>query len=121
MLVSVHGSYLPLIVWNLVIRFLPYLGRCSLLHFLTISYEDTGHSRQSTVAALLAIGFLGVVLPYKQFFGNAQAIVCFSLSRVFTPGTKFCGHHRAKIGGLWSTRNITTVEDFFTGDNPCAN
>lgn len=42
MLVSVHGSYFRLIVWNLLIRFLPYFGRCSLLHFRTISYEDMG-------------------------------------------------------------------------------
>ena len=53
MLVSVHGSGFRLIVWNLVIRFLPYFGRCSLLHFRTISYEDMGHSRYSHVAQLL--------------------------------------------------------------------
>lgn len=108
MLVSVHGSYFRLIVWNLVIRFLPYFGRCSLLHFRTISYEDmgkpAGFSPCSTVAALLAIGFLGVV---------------------FIPGSKIRGHLPAEFLAVcqrWvgSTRNITTVEDFFTGDNPCA-
>ena len=64
------------------------------------------------------------ILGYPYFLETPK---CFPLNGVFIPGSKIRVTSSSRIpcgscvnGGGSSTRNITTVEDFFTGDNPCA-